>query len=358
MERRNEASWSEKQCRWRIDVQRNGDRRSFYSPQKGRKGKLEAERKADEWLGNGRKREMRVGELCQLYLDGIDTGHSSVHRLREESTINTWILPYWKHTKVSALTNLDYKRAIYRPAECQPPKSKRTCGHIRSVISALYNTALMANVEMAAPYKMPLPKAATVKEHQVLTNAEFKRLLTEGNGYWYIHAFRFIAVLGLRRGELCGLKKSDLNDNLLTIQRSINNQLETTTGKTAAAHRCIFLPKLARQILHDEQQMLGETESEWLFPNTQGEQINPNALYNRWIYIRQRLNLPPISIHDLRHTMISTVKNDVELPLIKSIVGHTPKMDTLGTYGHDTGSDAEIAADKIDKAYQHLLNMW
>lgn len=217
----------------------------------------------------------------------------------------------------------------------------------------------MAKVEMDSPFGLSLPKAATTKEHRVLTTTEFKRLLTEGDAFFYIHAFRFVAVLGLRRGELCALKCSDLSGNLLTIQRSVNNRLEITAGKTASAHRQIFLPKLARQILKDEQTMLTANGiiSEWLFPNAKGEMINPNSLYNRWIYLRKRLDLPEISIHDLRHTMISTIKSDVELPLIKTIVGHTPKMDTLGTYGHDTGDDAERAADRIDKAYKHILEL-
>ena len=357
MERKNEATWSESRLRWRIDVQRDRQRKAFYSSQPGRRGKLEAERKADAWLNRDDKKEMRVAELCQLYLDNIDKGHSSCHWLREDSTIRTWILPFYAHQKVSSLTNLDYKEAIFRPVSCDPPRSKRTCGHIRSTISALYSTAVMAKVQMEMPYKLPLPKAATTKEKRVLTNEEFIRLLTEGNDLWYIHAFRFIAVLGLRRGELCGLKRSDLNGNLLTIRRSVNNRLETTEGKTASAHRQIFLPKLAREILKEQQAQTSGIESEWLFCNTNGGQINPNALYNRWIFIRKRLDLPEISIHELRHTMISNIKNDVDLSLIKSVVGHTEKMDTLGVYGHDTGNDAQIAADRIDAVYAKILKM-
>lgn len=356
-ERKNEASWSESRLRWRIQVQRNGERRAFYSSTKGRKGKLETERKADEWLAGGQKREMRVGELCRIYLDTIDTGHSSCHRLREKSTINTWILPYWEHIKTDALTNLDYREAIFRPTKCDPPRSKRTCGHIKSVIYALYKTARMAKAEMDAPFNLPLPKSAPTKEKRVLTSEEFRRLLTEGSEMWYIHAFRFIAALGLRRGELCALKNSDLDGNLLTISRSINNRLETTAGKTAAAHRQIFLPKLARQIVRDQrkQMMTAGIRSEWLFCNTRGDQINPNALYNRWLIVREKLDLPPISIHELRHTLISTIKNDMELPLIKSVVGHTAKMDTLGVYGHDTGDDAEIAAAEMDSIFERIL---
>ena len=159
------------------------------------------------------------------------------------------------------------------------------------------------------------------------------------------------------RPDLDGLRREDLDGNLLTIRRSVNNLGETTTGKTASAQRQIFLPKMARQILRDQrkQMMSAGIASEWLFPNTEGELTNPNSLYNRWCETRRSLNLPPISIHDLRHTMISTVKNDVELPLIKSVVGHTPKMDTLGTYGHDTGNDAETAAAEIDAVFDRIL---
>ncbi len=35
--RKTEASWSEAKQQWRIDVQRDGLRKSFYSSQKGRK---------------------------------------------------------------------------------------------------------------------------------------------------------------------------------------------------------------------------------------------------------------------------------------------------------------------------------
>lgn len=51
--RSNEASWSESKKIWRITVQSNGVRKEFASALAGRKGKIDAERKADEWLKNG-----------------------------------------------------------------------------------------------------------------------------------------------------------------------------------------------------------------------------------------------------------------------------------------------------------------
>ena len=46
--RENEAAWSEQKQKWRIDVQRDGKHKSFYSFMPGTEGKAEAERKAGE----------------------------------------------------------------------------------------------------------------------------------------------------------------------------------------------------------------------------------------------------------------------------------------------------------------------
>ena len=55
----NEAAWLEKSGRWSIKVQRDGERKQFTSSKPGRKGKLEAERKADEWLEKGVVKDQR-----------------------------------------------------------------------------------------------------------------------------------------------------------------------------------------------------------------------------------------------------------------------------------------------------------
>lgn len=210
---------------------------------------------------------------------------------------------------------------------------------------------------MDRPIKIKIPRGATTKEKRVLTVEELRTLLTEGNQYWYVHAFRFIAVLGLRRGELCGLQVSDLRGNLLCVRRSINAANELTSGKTAAARRDIILPTVAMRILDDQRHMLkaaGITSS-WLFPNIKGQQITPNCLYNRWLELRKALDLPEISIHELRHTMISTVKNDMPLPLIQTVVGHTPSMNTFGVYAHDTDRDKQRAAGAIDAIFADIF---
>lgn len=48
--RKNEASWIESRGRWQINVQSDGERRTFSSSIAGKKGKIAAEKKADAWL--------------------------------------------------------------------------------------------------------------------------------------------------------------------------------------------------------------------------------------------------------------------------------------------------------------------
>ena len=48
--RTNTAAWDEKRKHWRISVQKDGERKNFYSSTPGRAGQREANKKADAWL--------------------------------------------------------------------------------------------------------------------------------------------------------------------------------------------------------------------------------------------------------------------------------------------------------------------
>ena len=69
--RRAEAAWVESRSRWQINVQRDGKRKTFTSTLPGRKGKHEAEAKADDWLEAGMPDDMRFDTAWGIYLDHI-----------------------------------------------------------------------------------------------------------------------------------------------------------------------------------------------------------------------------------------------------------------------------------------------
>ncbi|MBQ1343570.1 MAG: site-specific integrase [Firmicutes bacterium] len=363
-DRINEAAWSDKYKHWTIKVQRDGQRKSFYSSTPGRRGKLEAERKADAWLKKEpttEKPAVLFRDLRDGYLADLGTDNGSAHKDKEASIIKNWLTPWWENKPVAELTQQDYKDAVRRPAETDPPHSARTCGHVRSTITALWYYAADNAIPMAQPItrRIKIPATATRGQRRVLTEDDVRVLFDPANDdYFYIHAFRLLVLLGLRSGELCGLQREDRQGNILTVNRSINASQEETAGKTKSARRSILLPEAAVKVLDDQSAMLKKKGiiSPWLFPTTHGEGIHPKLIYTAWCSLRKKIGVTDISVHELRHTMISEMKSDIPLPVLQSVVGHTANMDTLGTYGHTADSDRQQAAAAIDKVHNRILN--
>ena len=66
--RTNTAKWLDTQKRWQINVQKDGQRRTFTCSTPGRNGQRECNRKADAWLDEGISGSVKVADLWQLYL--------------------------------------------------------------------------------------------------------------------------------------------------------------------------------------------------------------------------------------------------------------------------------------------------
>lgn len=349
-DRRNEAAWSDARGRWEIKVQRNGQRRAFYAAAPGKRGKLEAERKADAWIGGGLLADnVRFADLAAAWLATVSTANGTATKRTAKSLLDNWLLPRWGCRRVDTLTNADYDAAI--AAAAAAGKAKSTCGKLRELIGRIARYARRARVDMEQPYDVAIPPDATPPtERRILQPDDLRVLLTAPDGCHYLHAFRLCVVLGLRRGELLGLQWRDLDGDRLTVRRSINNNREITHGKTANARRCILLPEIAQRILADQRAMLRGKAivSPWVFPATNGGAACPYAVFLSWQAYQRRHGLPEITMHELRHTMISHAKDGLPLTALKAVVGHSAAMDTVGVYGHAVDGDDAATAAAID----------
>ncbi len=360
--RTSEAIWQEKYKRWRIQVQRDGVRKSFYSSTPSRGGKAEAERKAEQWLEEGtveQKEKMLFEELTEAYLAHIRTANGTAHLKRETCTVDVYLLPRLKGRKVASLTNIDYQEAIDACVEGrEKPLSARTCGHVRTTINAIWRYARKAKIRMEQPFDLTIPTGATKGKRTILQPEDVKKLFDPAlNSYHYIWHCRFIVLSGLRPGELCGLKTEDLDGNVMTIHRARNRQGEITTGKNENARRSIVLPALALEEIkgHQKDRRKKAIISPWLFCSTTGGPCDEQCVYKSWLRIRDRAGIAAASLYELRHTMISLCKSDVPLSLLKQVVGHSESMDTLGTYGHEVDGEQQTSADMISAVFADLL---
>ena len=158
---------------------------------------------------------------------------------------------------------------------------------------------------------------------------------------------------GLRRGEICGLKWSDLDmeKGTLKIERSIGNgeggKLEIGETKTEKGKRVIRLPASTLRILTERKE---SASTEWIFPNLLEPEkpMNPSTAYDKLKSILKAAGLPDIRFHDLRHTFAThALTSGVDAKTLAGILGHTNASFTLDTYTHVTGEMQKNAAEIV-----------
>lgn len=376
--RTNTAAWSDKKKRWQINVQKDGQRRSFYSSTLGRTGQREANSKADEWLDSGIVAGKRVQDLWETYLEHVKASSSNVNYTRIKYVGDCYIIPSIGHLKIDCINEghlqsiLDkaYKTGSMKKDSKQrkhllEPLSRKTLSGIMATEKAFIKYCrVMLRATALYPESLAIPAGARYKGKTVLqpdalttlfsvdtTMLRGKRIFDE-----YIHAYRFQVALGLRPGELLGLWVGDFGkNNEVHIRRSINTQGEETKGKNENAVRSIVMPPLAQQAYAAQIKLLTESGTKLNY-NTPLFQIScQHTYYGRWKTYQKSNNLPPISPYELRHTFVSIAKYLPE-GQIRNIVGHSRSMDTFGQYGHAITGDAEKVADAVGTLFKSVMN--
>lgn len=365
VERRAEACWIESKGYWEIKVQKNGTRKSFRSSVAGRKGKHEAELKADKWLASSKK-DMRFPAAWDLFMVDQKKRTSAANWAKHEQYYINYIKPNVGVRKLSSITPVVWQSCI--DAAAAKGLSRRTCTNIRASITCFLKYAYRArwDVQRLEDGDLFVPRqAAPPKERQVLQPSAIRMLFSDPSIVrygkksiaQYSYAWQFLAATGLRRGELCGLKNEDIDGIILHVRRSINNDLEETSGKNDNARRTIELSNIALNVLLRQRAMLDEKgiDSCWVFPDKYGERANPNHIYDQWRTWCGQNGLK-VSLHEIRHTFISINKADLPLELMKATVGHSSAMDTFGVYGHKIEGDMHRAAQIVDEVFDNILN--
>ena len=103
-----------------------------------------------------------------------------------------------------------------------------------------------------------------------------------------------LAVLGLRRGEICALQFSDLDGNVLHIRRSVvydeNGILQEKAPKTVSSDRFVQIPAQTAEMIRQQGYVT---------------ELTPRQLSRRFVRLLERADVDPFRFHDLRHFFVS-----------------------------------------------------
>lgn len=190
---------------------------------------------------------------------------------------------------------------------------------------------------------------------------EVEQFLLESRDDPYLHAW-YLALCGLRRGEICGLRWDGINFDAetLTITTSRVTYGKTTsegTTKSKRSTRTLPIPDdLARQLRAAKKRQaenrlaLGEawTDSGYVVVDQSGQPLSPGAVSSRWVHAVERAKVPTIRLHDARHTCATLMHlRGVPIAVIAAWLGHASAAFTLSRYAHSQDPAMVDAAKSV-----------
>jgi len=331
----------------------NGPKRKYVY---GRKYK-DVERKLAEAMGDAARgivvddKNLTVSEYLDRFLEDVQRGsvRESTYS-RDKYLVANHVKPALGRVKLKNLSAMHLQR-LYREKQ-DAGLSASTVQKIHHILHKALAQAVRWDLIARNPAdaaKAPRPASA---EMRPLDTEEVRRLLDAAYGDRLEALYVLAVTTGMRRGELLGLKWSDvdLENGRLSIGRALTR---TSNGKyvvlaetkTRGSRRTVKLTQRAVEALRNHlERQLAEIEAVGdhycddglVFATGAGTPINPSNLRQRsFTPLLKRAGLPHIRFHDLRHTCATLLlSRGVHPKFVQELLGHATIAITLDTYSH------------------------
>lgn len=356
------ARWVESKKYWQCNAQKEGKRKSFYSSVPGRRGKSLCERSALDWLDSASVDDPALKNAYDEYMAYKASRVGAGRQRAIRSVFRSHFLDTLGRRKMSQIRPIDIQRIL---------DGMRDRGLRRSYIVAAravyagFNDFCKVCAYPVIDMDLVEAEGAPSDPRQALQQDEIRTIYTSDvTTYFgkdvqdpYINLYRLGILLGLRKGELLGLRMEDIDGKYLHIRRALT-QDGMSQGKTANASRDIPISPMVHKILDDQVRLKSEYGilSPWLFCDLDGEALKTDTVSVYWRRYCDRNGIRPVCLYSVRHTMISMMAGEMPEQLLKRVVGHSSAMDTFGTYGHAMDHDDDRIASILDATLEGYLN--
>lgn len=210
-----------------------------------------------------------------------------------------------------------------------------TVARMKIVLSGVFRLAMADEVIVTNPVQfVRLPEPDRVVK-TALTFEELNRLITTAQPL----AKPFVILAGgcgLRLGEAVGVTRKAISKaGVLTVSQQVQQMKRgcviSPKLKTEHSYRDVPLPEPLREMLHSCEQV----SDIWICSDSKGGYVKPKNITRELRIACERAEVPVVSPHELRHTFISLMDNEVEAPrtVVMALAGHAPQSTTDG-YSH------------------------
>ena len=215
----------------------------------------------------------------------------------------------------------------------------------------------------AAPARMKLPKVKK-PSFKPLDPTEIQTLLDVMRGDALEALFLLTITCGLRRGEVCGVRWSDLDLNKATLHlagqivrepkgKFVFSPLKSDTGETLIID--LAPPVINALLVHKDRQAFTKSqaaelwqEQDYVFTNAIGDPLDPMQAYRMFKLLLQRAGLRDQRFHDLRHAAASLLLSwGLEMWQVSKILRHSGLAITSDIYAHLYQQSGREIAEKM-----------
>lgn len=199
-------------------------------------------------------------------------------------------------------------------------------------------------------------------EMATYTPDEIRQVLRAADGDRNGHLW-YLALSGLRRAEIAGLRWSDVDLDARTVSIE-RNRVQAGAGnvvendpKTRSSRRVLPLDDGLAAVLRrasaryaQERLALGAThrDSGYVAVNAIGEPYTPDTLTRMWLKMARTAGVPPIRLHDARHSCGTAMHlRGVPVAVIAKWLGHANPSVTTSLYVHSQDDALKAAAKSL-----------
>lgn len=251
--------------------------------------------------------------------------------------------------------------------------TRRVVATLRSALTSAQRRQLVT-INAAANLELPAAPRPKVRPWEP---ADLGRFLDHAASDRLGPVFEVLAATGLRRGEACGLRWSDVD--LATGRLVVRQQLvqvgpgdepvcvcgEVHKGqgfgppKTRSGEaRRVDLASGTVGVLLAHQLRQREERAEWgtayvdhdlVFAREDGHPLRLDAVSKRFTELAAEVGMPALTLHGLRHGAASLMlAAGVDIALVSKRLGHSSIAITSDTYSHLLGGVGRAAAERAD----------
>lgn len=316
------------------------------------------------WADPGRQ---TVGEFLEDWLTAVTPSLRPSTAESYEQTLRGWVIPRIGGVKLSALTAARLS-ALYGELlksgrrDGKGGLSARSVAYAhRIIVHALKDAVAWGLLARNPAAHVDAPRAGSSEMH-VWSQTEVQRFLSFVADDRLYALWAVLLATGLRRGEALGLRWDDVDfeRRRLSIQRAVvvvGYGVQVAEPKTARGRRSVSIDPTTAAVLGAFRKRQVEERLAWgpawqdtgyVFTSEDGRLLHPQQVTVTFKRRAREAGLPPIRLHDLRHTAATlALTAGIHPKVVSERLGHASIGITLDTYSHVGEGLQEEAASKV-----------